>query len=158
MRFQATHGESPIPGKRKCTPEYEAWCGMKRRTSPRAKQADREVYFNRGIAVCERWANDYLLFLQDMGRKPTRKHSLDRIDGTKGYAPENCRWATPQQQIQNRRVARMLTVNGETLNAQTWCRRLAITDGTLYYYLRKGLASFVAYARARLLELEGANL
>lgn len=65
-------------------------------------------YGAKGIAVCDRWRNGeggisgWRCFLQDMGQRPD-KHSLDRIDGTLGYFPENCRWATRQQQEANKR-------------------------------------------------------
>lgn len=58
-------------------------------------------YGAKGIAVCEQW-NDFRNFLYDMGERPAGK-SIDRIDGSKGYEPGNCRWATRSQQNANRR-------------------------------------------------------
>lgn len=60
-------------------------------------------YSQKGIAVCARWlgANGFSNFLTDMGERP-KGTSLDRIDNTKGYSPDNCRWATPTQQVLNR--------------------------------------------------------
>jgi hypothetical protein len=57
-----------------------------------------------GVAMCERWKNSYLSFLSDMGRAPDKSSSIDRIDPFGNYEPNNCRWATPLQQSNNRRV------------------------------------------------------
>lgn len=57
-----------------------------------------------GIKVCPRWVASFENFLEDMGRKPTPRHTIDRFPDNKGnYEPSNCRWATAKQQIQNRR-------------------------------------------------------
>lgn len=81
---------------------YSMWRGMVRRcTNPAA--AHWVDYGGRGITICDRWLESFESFVDDMGQRPTKKHSLDRIDNDLGYSLENCRWATPQQQARNRR-------------------------------------------------------
>jgi len=81
--------------------EYLAWNNMRDRCE-NPKNVGFKYYGGRGIVVCERWSK-YENFLADMGRKPSPKHSLDRIDVDQNYFKENCRWATRDEQNNNRR-------------------------------------------------------
>ena len=125
-----THGQTG-------TPEYLIWHAMKQRCmNPRSPQYPN--YGGRGIAVCDRWQQSYLIFLGDMGERPSKKHSLDRIDNDGPYSPDNCRWGTREQQNNNKRTNRFLIFHGETLTISQWARRLHVHFCTLQYRLRRG--------------------
>lgn len=98
---------------------YSIWKGMKRRCGQTGNRPHKN-YAGRGITVCERWL-DFENFFADVGEAPVGK-SLDRIDVNKGYEPENCRWATQTEQMNNMRRNRYLTWDGETMTLSQWAR------------------------------------
>lgn len=80
---------------------YKSWDSMRQRcNNPNAP--DYKRYGGRGIQVCERWNESFQNFLADMGVRPDGL-TLDRRDNSKNYEPDNCRWATPTEQQQNKR-------------------------------------------------------
>lgn len=96
-------------------------------------------YGGRGIVVCERWRTSFALFKEDIGPRPSTKHSIDRINNDGPYEPKNCRWATRAEQARNRRSnLRKLTLNGETLTVYEWAVRTGITHTTLTRRLKQG--------------------
>ena len=98
-------------------------------------------YGGRGIQVCDRWLdpeNGFLNFLDDMGPRPSPKHSLDRIDNDKNYCPENCRWSTMKEQSRNRRNNAMITHEGKTQCIADWTEEAGLPKGVLGGRLKKG--------------------
>lgn len=85
--------------ERKRHPLEYLWFGMLRRCrNPKHHKYPR--YGGRGITVCEHW-NTFQNFVQDMGERPSKSHSLDRINNDGNYEPGNVRWATPKEQRNN---------------------------------------------------------
>lgn len=119
------------------TKEYRAWIEMRRRCY-NPKRSNYRLYGARGVAVCDRWRHDFATFLEDIGHAPTPAHSLDRIDTEGHYTPDNVRWATPQEQSNNWRHNRLVTVDGGTKTAADWARDTGLHPATIRNRLRSG--------------------
>ncbi len=91
------HGHASSSGD---SPTYNSWRAMHDRCRKENRKM-RPYYYDQGVTVCERWAV-FSSFLDDMGERPPGR-TLDRIDYMRGYAPDNCRWATMSEQAKNRR-------------------------------------------------------
>lgn len=140
-----THG---CAAKEKRTREYITWATIKQRCQPSANNS--KYYSEKGIKMCERWAASFPAFLEDMGTKPTPKHTIDRIEGDKGYYKENCRWATVTEQNRNQVRNRWISYNKTTMLLVDWSvllktssadlRKMFGTRGienTIDFYLKK---------------------
>jgi hypothetical protein len=128
-----THGFAP---SKKKPSEYTTWRSMRNRCERPACVAYRD-YGGRGIKVCERWKL-FVNFLEDMGLKPTPKHTLDRIDNDGDYSPENCRWVTREANGRNKRNNWQVTFIGETKPLAEWCDQFNLPYNRTYGRLRRG--------------------
>lgn len=118
--------------------EYKVWAGVKRRCN-NSKDKTYPMYGGRGIKVCDRWSRSFEAFLDDMGKRPSPAHSIDRYPNQTGnYEPANCRWATRQQQSENKKNNRYLSLNGETRTLTEWSRRLGVTHETIRQRIGRG--------------------
>ena len=117
------------------TRTYISWRSMiSRCTLPSMPSYKR--YGAKGIGFDKSW-NDFNQFLKDMGERPEGM-SLDRIDSSKSYSKENCRWATPAQQQANRKNCMHLTYNGTTKTAAEWASDLNLTKGAVWNRIKLG--------------------
>lgn len=89
------------------------------------------MYRERGISVHPEWEASFQSFIDAVGRAPSAKHSLDRIDNDRGYVPGNVRWATQRTQSRNTRANLWIEFRGERLMLIDWAARLGIRYGTL---------------------------
>lgn len=120
--------------------EYGVWNQMIQRcTNPNVRSY--RLYGARGIFVCQRWLESFNNFLADMGPRTSPAHTLERSDNSGNYEPGNCRWATKEEQGQNKRNNRLVTAYGETKCVTEWARVLRIAPNTIYARLAKGLSA-----------------
>jgi hypothetical protein len=121
------------------TPTYAAWEAMRSRCHKK-NYAAYPRYGGRGIQIDPRW-HDYPSFLTDMGAKPSREHSLDRIDNEGNYSKDNCRWATREEQANNTSRNKKFMFNNQLLSIAQISRATGISDSTLWNrLLRQGLS------------------
>lgn len=106
-------------------PTYNSWSQMMSRCYN--KNSTRYKYYGRrGIKVCERWKN-FTCFFEDMGQRPEGM-TLDRIDNSKDYYKENCKWSTKKEQANNRRNNVLLAFDGRTMTIMQWADLFLVAD------------------------------
>lgn len=110
--------------------EYRAWRNMRQRClNPKVPNYHR--YGGRGITICEQWGS-FEVFLEDMGRKPSKERSLERRDNNEGYSPSNCYWASQEQQDNNKERTIRLEYDGKSLSLAQWAK----VTGMSYDHIR----------------------
>jgi hypothetical protein len=125
-----------VPVSLKYRLEFRTWSAMKQRCQkPTHKAFPR--YGGRGIKVCERWQT-FANFYADMGPRPSKQHSLDRINNDGHYEPSNCRWATRIEQNNNRRDNVRVTISGKTQTLTQWGREAGTDVMRVFRRIKKG--------------------
>lgn len=118
-------------------PEYRNWVNMiSRCENPNTPNFDN--YGGRGIRVCERWRSNFKNFFADMGPRPSRRHSVDRVRVDGHYEPGNCRWALPKTQCRNTRSNRIVTVGGWEMTLAEAVEKSPVPYNTVLYRLKRG--------------------
>lgn len=131
------HGESSN-SKSPPSSEYRSWGSMISRCY-NPNHRDFKNYGARGITVCDQWRNSFETFLADVGRRPSSKHSIDRIDNDGSYEPENVRWATACQQNRNKRGS-FRTIDGVTKPLAEWIEMAPVHRTTYMRRIREGMS------------------
>lgn len=135
------------------TTEYRTWVNMIQRCE-NPRHISYKDYGAKGITVCAEWRHNYKAFLAHVGRKPSPKHSIDRINSAGNYEPGNVRWATRLEQGRNRRQG-LLTVNGVTRHIWEWGELSGIPRRVISLRVRRGMSAERAISRPVGVHVEG---
>lgn len=112
--------------------EHRAWTSMRHRClNPQCKAYP--AYGGRGVGVEPAWlaTDGFDVFMRDLGPRPSARHSLERKDVHSGYCKENCVWALPEEQANNKRNTRHLTYQGATRTLAQWATVMGLNATTL---------------------------
>jgi len=134
MEAITKHGNARVGS---VTSEYRTWdCIIQR--CHNSNNPEFECYGGRGIGVCERWEK-FENFLEDMGKKPGLKYTIDRIDNDGDYCKENCKWATRKEQSRNKRNNNWLECDGKTMVKADWLKELGTNNVFVDRRLKKNI-------------------
>lgn len=116
---------------------YRIWGNMIQRCD-NPNNTHYKYYGGIGINVCDEWRNskDFIKWAMENGYEENL--TLDRIDGTKGYYPDNCRWVTRKEQSNNVKNNRIITIKGVSHNISEWANISGIALNTLYKRANSG--------------------
>lgn len=116
-------------------PLYQTWDGIKKR----CYQVGATGYTNyggRGIKMCDEWKNSFWTFVDDMGEKPFKASSIERLDNNKDYSKDNCIWATAKEQASNRRTNIYVKYQNEMYTLYAICKVFNLTYSTIHWRLK----------------------
>lgn len=117
-------------------PLYYTWDGIKKRCY-QENATGYKNYGGRGIKMCDEWKNSFWEFVNDMGDKPFKACSIERLDNNKNYSKDNCIWASSTQQAQNRRNNIYIIYQYETYTLFKLCKLLNLKHSTIHWRLKK---------------------
>lgn len=133
------HDANTIHGQAR-TAIYRIWCGMKGRCYTKSNTSYPR-YGEKGITVCEEWIDNPESFIEWALATGYKKGlSIDRIDGTKGYSPDNCRFITQLEQMRNISSNVKITVNGVTQVLADWSKQTGIHRDTIEARIKRGMS------------------
>lgn len=125
-----THGKSNKA-------EYNSWHSMVQRCHNK-NNPNYTHYGAKGVFVCHEWLFDFERFHSDMGDKPSKKHTIDRIDVTQGYSASNCKWSSKDEQANNKRNTKFLELDDKRLSISQWAKEIDLNPATIRMRLRNG--------------------
>lgn len=114
--------------------EYKIWQGILKRCYNK-NHKEFHLWGGKGISVSPQWKNGFIQFYNDIGKRPSPIHSIDRIDGSKGYSKENCRWATPIEQSLNTSKTNKFIFNNEIMSLRQVASKINRSYYTLYSWV-----------------------
>jgi hypothetical protein len=123
------------------TDEYVIWDNLRRRCTVGSIHNKKGNYSKIENPISQDWLS-FEYFLNDMGLRPSKKHSIERIDNDKGYFKENCKWATQHEQMRNQSRNVNFMLDGEKLCYSDLCKRLNLNHENGRYYRRKSDSIF----------------
>jgi hypothetical protein len=136
-----THGLTKIP-------EYKIWNTMIQRCHNKNSTKYRR-YGARGIHVCRAWRESFERFIRYVGRRPTNKHSIGRIDNNGNYEPGNVIWDTAKSQASNRSSNVFVTIRGVTKTATEWAVENQISPKIALDRIRSGWKRAIAVTKPK---------
>lgn len=125
-----THGMSK-------TSLYSSWNGMKNRCNI-PKGHHRKYYYDKGIRYCDEWGVFENFKNWALSNGYVEGYTLERIDNSKGYCPENCKWILKADQPKNRTTNHFVEIDGVSKTISAWCEEYGIKWTTFYARLKKG--------------------
>lgn len=123
--------------------EFIIWLGIKQRCY-NSKSKAYPYYGGRGIVMCDAWLESFEQFFADMGRRPSKLHSIDRIDNDGPYSPSNCQWATRKQQRINQRGVVLYDLNGDAVTVADAAKASGLKPSTVHMRMRRGMTFYQA--------------
>jgi len=117
------------------TPEYKTWCGIIKRVE-NINSGDYKDYGGRGIKISKIWRKDFRNFLNDMGKRPSPRHSIERINNNGNYCKSNCKWADDNEQSRNKRNNILIMRGNRVMIFQDWVNKLGITKSAFRSILK----------------------
>ena len=129
------HGDARVGAVKRL---HAIWRGMLKRCNPSNNPYATRDYALRGITVCSEW-QEYIPFKEwALSNGYDDNLSIDRIDNSRGYSPDNCRWATKTEQARNRRTSRFIEIFGERRTVAEWCDIFDISRSVFYNRASRG--------------------
>lgn len=132
--YTVDHGHAKRSGY---SPEYNTWLNIKRRCYD--ENNNRYKYYGgKGISVCDRWLDSFQCFIEDMGLKPDKNYSIERLEVGGDYTPSNCIWVTDKHQANNKTNTILITNTSteESMSLRHWCELEGLDYKKAHYRFR----------------------